>query len=46
MSNEKDYNPIVAAMCRDMCRYDSNEIVPTEGCSNGDNNQGQHRSKG
>ena len=43
MSNEKDFNPIVAAMCRDMCRYDANEIVPkTEGDSNGDNNQGQH----
>lgn len=47
MSNEKDFNPIVAAMCRDMYRYDANEIVQqTEGDSNGGDNQGQHGSKG
>lgn len=40
-NKDKNYNPIVAAMCRDMFRYNANEIVPeTEGGSNGDNNQG------
>jgi hypothetical protein len=24
---DKDFNPIVAAMCRDMYRYDANEIM-------------------
>lgn len=26
--NEKDFNPIVVRICRDMFRYDSNEIMP------------------
>lgn len=44
---DKHIDWLVAAMCRVFARYDANEIVPkTEGDSNGDNNQGQHRSKG
>ena len=27
MSNEKDYNPIVAAICRGFARYDANEVL-------------------
>ena len=34
--NEKDFNPIVVRICRDMFRYDSNEIVQTEGDSDRD----------
>ena len=46
-NKDKDFNPITVAICRDMFRYDANEIVPkNEGDSNGDNKQGQHRSKG
>ena len=37
MSNERCNNPIVVTICRDMFRYDSNEIMPTEGDNNGDN---------
>lgn len=29
-NKSKDLNPIVVALCRDMFRYDANEIVPAE----------------
>ena len=36
MQNAKDINPITVAICRDMFRYDANEIVQPEGDNNGD----------
>ena len=40
MSDEKDFNPIVAAMCMDMCRYDANEIVQQAADTGTEDNKG------
>ena len=40
MTNEKDINPIVAAMCRGLAQYDANEVLPDRDTTTTSDNKG------
>lgn len=45
INNEKSINPITVTICRDMFRYDANEIVDKATSNDGNNDKRQHDNK-